>query len=76
MKEHSGKPLGEIAYCYLGDARNNMGNSLLEGGVALGMDVRLVAPRAVAARRVRRAVPAMAADTGARITLTDAARKA
>jgi len=45
MREHSTKPLNEIAYAFLGDARNNMGNSLLIAGAMLGMDVRLVAPR-------------------------------
>ncbi len=44
MHEHSDKPLTQIAYCYLGDARNNMGDSLLVGGAKLGMDVRLCAP--------------------------------
>ena len=44
MQEHSDKHLHEIAYCYLGDARNNMGNSLMVGGCLLGMDVRLCAP--------------------------------
>jgi len=72
MREHSAKPIEQIAYAFLGDARNNMGNSLLEGGAALGMDVRLVAPRElwphddlVAQCR------AIGAETGARITLTD-----
>ena len=45
MTEHSEKHLGEIAYCYLGDARNNMGNSLMVTGCKLGMDVRLCSPR-------------------------------
>src|SRR6478735_2926099 len=45
MREHSSKPLEEIAYAFLGDARNNMGNSLLETGAKLGMDVRIVAPQ-------------------------------
>jgi len=45
MREHATKPLAEIAYCYLGDARNNMGNSLMVGGTKLGMDVRLAAPK-------------------------------
>jgi len=44
MEEHAGKPLSEISYCYLGDAHNNMGNSLLVGGAKMGMDVRLAAP--------------------------------
>ena len=46
MIEFSGKSLSEISFCYLGDARNNMGNSLLVGGSKLGMDVRLCAPKA------------------------------
>src|SRR3954466_7520386 len=44
MSEHCAKPLTDTAYCYLGDARNNMGNSLLVMGAKLGMDVRLCAP--------------------------------
>ncbi|WP_460072822.1 ornithine carbamoyltransferase [Streptomyces sp. YKOK-I1] len=44
MQEHSPKPLSDIAYCYLGDARNNVGNSLLSMGALLGMDVRIAAP--------------------------------
>ncbi|MGW2826109.1 ornithine carbamoyltransferase [Streptomyces sp. NPDC001443] len=44
MHEHSLKPVPDIAYCYLGDARNNMGNSLLSMGALLGMDVRIAAP--------------------------------
>jgi ornithine carbamoyltransferase len=45
MSEHSPKPLDEIAYCYLGDARFNTGNSLMVTGCKLGMDVRICAPR-------------------------------
>ena len=44
MEEHIDKPLSEISFCYLGDARNNMGNSLMVGGALMGMDVRLAAP--------------------------------
>ncbi len=44
MEEHAGKPLSDISYCYLGDARNNVGNSLMVGGAKMGMDVRLAAP--------------------------------
>jgi ornithine carbamoyltransferase len=46
MEEHSQAPLSEVSFCYLGDARNNMGNSLMVGGAKMGMDVRLVAPEA------------------------------
>jgi len=47
MIEHCDKPVRDIAFCYLGDARNNMGNSLLAGAAILGMDVRLAALLAV-----------------------------
>jgi ornithine carbamoyltransferase len=47
MEEHSDKPLAKLAFCYLGDARNNMGNSLLLGAAVMGMDVRLCAPKAL-----------------------------
>jgi ornithine carbamoyltransferase len=45
MVEHAGRGPAGLACCYLGDARNNMGNSLLVGGSKLGMDMRLCAPR-------------------------------
>ena len=45
MEEHSPRPLSEVSFCYLGDARNNMGNSLMVGGAKMGMDVRLAAPK-------------------------------
>ncbi len=47
MREHLGKPLGETAFCYLGDARFNMANSYLIAGAKLGMDVRIAAPRSL-----------------------------
>jgi ornithine carbamoyltransferase len=46
MKEHSKKSLSKISFCFLGDAGNNMGDSLLIGGAKMGMDVRLCAPKA------------------------------
>ena len=72
MTEHSSKSLNQISYCYCGDARNNMGNSLLVGGAKLGMDVRLCAPRDYwpedgLVTRCRE----IATDSGARITITD-----
>ncbi|MCO6514432.1 MAG: ornithine carbamoyltransferase [Snodgrassella sp.] len=77
MKENSKKPLSRIAYAYVGDARYNMGNSLLVAGTKMGMDVRIGAPRAfwpddclVAQCRE------IAAQTGARITLTEDAAAA
>ena len=72
MTEFSDKPLTQISYCYLGDARNNMGDSLLVGGAKLGMDVRLCAPKALWPEdELVKQCKAIAKDTGARITLTD-----
>jgi len=72
MEEHSKKHLTDIAYCYLGDARNNMGNSLMVGGAKLGMDVRLCAPRHLWPEEgLVEECREIAARTGARVTLTD-----
>jgi ornithine carbamoyltransferase len=72
MREHSTKPLEQTAYAFLGDARNNMGRSLLETGAMLGMDVRLVAPKELwPAADFIDIHRARAAQTGARITVTD-----
>ncbi|MFO7661256.1 MAG: ornithine carbamoyltransferase [Chloroflexota bacterium] len=72
MTEHSDKHLGEIAYCYLGDARNNMGNSLMVMGAICGMDVRLCAPEALWPEEDLVAqAKQIAAVTGARLTLTE-----
>jgi ornithine carbamoyltransferase len=73
MEEHAeGKPLEKIAYCYLGDARNNMGNSLLLVGARMGMDVRLAAPRALwPADQVVDRAHALARESGAHVTLTE-----
>jgi ornithine carbamoyltransferase len=72
MDEHSPKPLPDISYCYLGDARNNMGNSLLSMGALLGMDVRIAAPRALwPAAELVAACQVLGENSGARITLTE-----
>ncbi|MFA3872588.1 ornithine carbamoyltransferase [Streptomyces sp. MMCC 100] len=72
MREQSSKPLAEISYCYLGDARNNMGNSLLSMGALLGMDVRIAAPRALWPEPgLVTACRSLATVSGARITLTE-----
>jgi ornithine carbamoyltransferase len=71
MTEHSGREPSAISFCYLGDARNNVGNSLMVAGCTLGMDVRLCAPEALWPREdfVEAARP-IAEETGARLTLT------
>jgi len=72
MQEHIDKPLNQVSYAYLGDARYNMGNSLLVGGAKMGMDVRIVAPKALQpAPELVAQCQAIAAETGARITITD-----
>jgi ornithine carbamoyltransferase len=72
MIEHSTKPLRQIAFAYLGDARNNMGNSLMVGAAQMGMDFRAVAPdRLQPAARLTAAAKQIANQTGARITITD-----
>ncbi|WP_405823102.1 ornithine carbamoyltransferase [Streptomyces sp. NBC_01390] len=72
MTEHSDKPLKEIAFAYLGDARFNMGNSYLVTGALLGMDVRIVAPQAYwPAEDVVAAARKLAEVSGARVTLTE-----
>ena len=72
MREHLGRPLEEISYCYLGDARFNMGNSLLVVGALLGMDVRIAAPRALwPAEQLLTVARGLAETSGARVTLTE-----
>lgn len=72
MMEHSEKKTREIAYCYLGDARNNMGNSLMVMGCKLGMDVRLCAPKQLwPEEELVKTCKQIAAETGARLTLTE-----
>ncbi|HLE50790.1 MAG TPA: ornithine carbamoyltransferase [Anaerolineales bacterium] len=72
MQEHSAKQTSDIALCYLGDARNNMGNSLMVGGCKLGMDVRLCAPKSLwPVQELVEQCRAIAKETGARLTLTE-----
>ncbi|MCM3263313.1 ornithine carbamoyltransferase [Streptomyces thermoviolaceus] len=72
MTEHCAKPLHEIAFAYLGDARFNMGNSYLVTAALLGMDVRLVAPKSYwPAREIIDRALELATTSGARITLTE-----
>jgi ornithine carbamoyltransferase len=77
MEEHGPSPLSELSFCYLGDARNNMGNSLMVGGAKMGMDVRLAAPEACWPDEdlVRRS-EALAVSTGGRVTLTESVEQA
>ncbi|WP_439864197.1 ornithine carbamoyltransferase [Pseudomonas antarctica] len=77
MREHSDKPLHDISYAYLGDARYNMGNSLLMIGAKLGMDVRIGAPKALwPSEDFIKQCQAFAEESGARITITEDPKEA
>ena len=72
MSEHSSKPLNEVKFCYLGDARNNMGNSLMVGAAKMGMDFRACAPKVYwPNEELVKTCLEIAKTTGAKITLTD-----
>ena len=76
MTEHSDKPLEEIIFCYMGDARNNVANSLMVGGCKLGMEVRMCAPKSLWPEEARmEQCRQLAAETDARFTLTDEVEK-
>ena len=72
IQEHCKKPLNKISFCYLGDARNNMGNSLMVGAAKMGMDFRAAAPRKCWPQEALvNKCREIAKQTGARITLTE-----
>ncbi|HZJ08004.1 MAG TPA: ornithine carbamoyltransferase [Nocardioidaceae bacterium] len=72
MREFSNKHDEDISFAYLGDARNNVGNSLLIAGAMMGMDVRIVAPKELwNTQDIIDAANEIAAGTGARITHTE-----
>ncbi|MEM5330732.1 ornithine carbamoyltransferase [Paraburkholderia sp. JHI2823] len=77
MREHSDKALTQISYAYVGDARNNMGNSLLLVGAKLGMDVRIAAPKSLWPHDELVAdCKKFAEESGARMLLTEDPREA
>jgi ornithine carbamoyltransferase len=72
MMEHCDKPLHQVSFCYLGDARNNMGNSLLVGAAKMGMDFRSAAPKALLPNEeLVKQCREIVKKTGAKITLTE-----
>ncbi|WP_301099211.1 ornithine carbamoyltransferase [Otariodibacter sp.] len=72
MQEHCDKPLNQMKLAYLGDARNNMGNSFVEGAALMGVDLRLVAPKQFFPEQtLLDEVAEMAEKTGAKITCTE-----
>lgn len=77
MQEHSSKELKDISYCYMGDARNNMGNSLMIGAAKLGMDFRAAAPTNVQPEdSLVEEARKIAAETGGSILITDSVEDA
>ncbi|HBH49424.1 MAG TPA: ornithine carbamoyltransferase [Bacteroidales bacterium] len=72
IQEHSDKPLDKVKFCYLGDARNNMGNSLLVGAAKMGMDFRAAAPKQCQPdEELVQQCQEIAKETGAKITITE-----
>ncbi len=72
MREHADKPFAEMSFCFIGDAGNNMGDSLLIGGAKMGMDVRLCAPRAYwPDQNIIDEAEAIANDSGGRTLVTE-----
>lgn len=72
MMEHSDKPLRDISFSYMGDAKNNMGNSLMVGAAKMGMDFRAAAPKQCQPENsLVNTCRDIAKTTGAAITLTD-----
>lgn len=72
MMEHCDKPLHQVSFAYLGDARNNMANSLMVGAAKMGMDVRIVGPKNLQPEEelVAQCLE-IAKETGAKVTVTD-----
>src|SRR5262249_3313708 len=71
MWEHSDKPMGKISYAFVGDARFNMGNSLMLAGCLMGNDVRLIAPKQLWPNQTNtKMAKALAAKSGAKLTIT------
>ncbi|MDO4217837.1 MAG: ornithine carbamoyltransferase [Bacteroidales bacterium] len=76
MQEHVDKPLNQVTFAYVGDARYNMGNSLMVGGAKMGMDVRIVAPKKLQPdTKLVKICKEIAKETGATVTVTDDVKK-
>ncbi|HNX44976.1 MAG TPA: ornithine carbamoyltransferase [Bacteroidales bacterium] len=76
MMEHTDKPLSKVSFAFLGDAKNNVGNSLMVGAAKMGMDFRAVAPKSCQpAAELVEECREIAEVTGARITITDNVEK-
>lgn len=77
MMEHTSKDLSEVKFAYLGDARNNMGNSLMVGAAKLGMDFRAAAPtQCQPKQKLQERCQAIADETGGKILITESVEEA
>jgi len=77
FREHSSKPLSEVVFCFLGDARFNMADSYLIGGAKLGMDVRIASPKSLwPPEEIVELAREAADESGATITITDDVERA
>jgi ornithine carbamoyltransferase len=77
MIEHFSGSLNEVSFCYLGDAQNNMGNSLMVGASKMGMDFRVAAPKSLFPKEdLVKTCREVGARTGGRITLTEDVQEA
>lgn len=77
MMEHSDKPLHQISFCFLGDAKNNVGNSLMAGAAKMGMDFRAAAPKSCQPdENLVKICREIAEETGAKISITDKVEEA
>lgn len=77
MQEHAEKPLHDIKYTYIGDARSNMGHSLMIAGCLMGMDVRIASPKELwPSDEFRGPAEEAAAKSGAKLTITDNPKEA
>lgn len=72
MQEHCDKPLDKMKFCYIGDARNNMGNSLMVGAAKMGIDFRACAPKScLPDEQLVNTCRELAKQSGASILLTE-----
>ncbi|HNW69637.1 MAG TPA: ornithine carbamoyltransferase [Bacteroidales bacterium] len=72
MMEHCDKPLNKISFAFVGDAKNNVGNSLMVGAAKMGMDFRAGAPKSCQPdKKLVEECLKIAKETGAKITITD-----
>lgn len=77
MMEHCDKPLNKMSFCFMGDAHNNVGNSLMVGAAKMGMDFRAAAPKECQPdKKLVEECKKIAKETGAKITITDDVDKA